>query len=145
MGTISANGDAEIGKLISDAMERVGKEGVITVQDGKTIEDELEVVEGMKFDRGYISPYFITDAKTQMCVLDDPYVLLVEKKVSNMQQLLPILESMTGATGPTRAHLTLGTEQLHSMALPHQPLPILPEQSTITLRSIIQRYLLVSF
>lgn len=75
-------------------MERVGKEGVITVQDGKTLENELEVVEGMKFDRGFISPYFITDAKTQTCVLEDPFILLVEKKVSNIQQLLPLLESV---------------------------------------------------
>jgi len=94
VGTISANADEEIGNLISDAMERVGKEGVITVQDGKTLENELEVVEGMKFDRGFISPYFITDAKTQTCVLEDPFILLVEKKVSNIQQLLPLLESV---------------------------------------------------
>jgi len=94
VGTISANGDAAIGGLISDAMERVGKEGVITVQDGKTIEDELEVVEGMKFDRGYISPYFISDPKTQVCELENPVILLVEKKVSSIQQLVPVLESV---------------------------------------------------
>merc|ERR1712159_107255 len=94
VGTISANSDEEVGNLISDAMERVGKEGVITVQDGKTLDNELEVVEGMKFDRGFISPYFITDAKTQTCVLEDPFILLVEKKVSNIQQLLPLLESV---------------------------------------------------
>mmetsp|Transcript_35132 Transcript_35132/g.71761 ORF Transcript_35132/g.71761 Transcript_35132/m.71761 type:complete len:584 (-) Transcript_35132:58-1809(-) len=94
VGTISANGDAAIGRLISDAMERVGKEGVITVQDGKTIEDELEVVEGMKFDRGYISPYFISDPKTQVCELENPVILLVEKKVSSIQQLVPVLESV---------------------------------------------------
>jgi len=94
VGTISANGDAVIGRLISDAMERVGKEGVITVQDGKTIEDELEVVEGMKFDRGYISPYFISDPKTQVCELENPVILLVEKKVSSIQQLVPVLESV---------------------------------------------------
>ena len=94
VGTISANNDAEIGRLISDAMERVGKEGVITVQDGKTIEDELEVVEGMKFDRGFISPYFISDPKTQTCELENPMILLVEKKVSSIQQLIPVLESI---------------------------------------------------
>jgi len=94
VGTISANNDAEIGGLISDAMERVGKEGVITVQDGKTIEDELEVVEGMRFERGYISPYFITDPKTQVCELENPVILLVEKKVSSIQQLIPVLEGV---------------------------------------------------
>jgi len=94
VGTISANGDSEIGGLISDAMERVGKEGVITVQDGKTIEDELEVVEGMRFERGYISPYFITDPKTQVCELENPVILLVEKKVSSIQQLIPVLEGV---------------------------------------------------
>ena len=82
MGTISANGEKEIGELIARAMERVGKEGVITVADGKTLENELEVVEGMKFDRGYISPYFITDPKTMKAELDSPYILIVEKKVS---------------------------------------------------------------
>lgn len=82
VGTISANGEKEIGELIARAMERVGKEGVITVADGKTLENELEVVEGMKFDRGYISPYFITDPKTMKAELDNPYILIVEKKVS---------------------------------------------------------------
>jgi len=99
VGTISANSDIEVGTLISDAMERVGKEGVITVQDGKTLNDELEVIEGMKFERGYISPYFITDAKTQTCVLEDPHILLVEKKVSNLQQLVPVLESVIKSQG----------------------------------------------
>merc|ERR1711937_470963 len=99
VGTISANSDAEVGNLISDAMERVGKEGVITVQDGKTLDDELEVVEGMKFERGYISPYFITDAKTQKTILEDPHILLVEKKVSSLQQLVPILESVIKSQG----------------------------------------------
>jgi chaperonin GroEL len=113
VGTISANSEAEIGHMISDAMERVGKEGVITVQDGKTLENELEVVEGMKFERGFISPYFITDAKTQMCILDDPYVLLVEKKVSNMQQLLPILESIV----KSQASLLIIAEDVESEAL----------------------------
>ncbi len=94
VGTISANSDVEIGELISDAMERVGKEGVITVQDGKTLHNELEVVEGMKFDRGFISPYFITDSKTQTVELENPLILLVEKKVSSLQQLVPLLEQV---------------------------------------------------
>lgn len=94
VATISANGDVGIGKLISDAMEQVGKEGVITVQDGKTLEDELEVVEGMKFDRGYISPYFMTDPKTQQCTLENPLLLIVNSKISNVQSLVPILEEV---------------------------------------------------
>merc|ERR1712159_433639 len=99
--------------LISDAMERVGKEGVITVQDGKTLDDELEVIEGMKFERGYISPYFITDAKTQTCVLEDPHILLVEKKVSSLQQLVPILESVIKSQGS----LLIIAEDVESEAL----------------------------
>ena len=113
VGTISANADAEIGNLISDAMERVGKEGVITVQDGKTLENELEVVEGMKFDRGFISPYFITDAKTQTCVLENPMILLVEKKVSSLQQLVPLLESVI----KNQSSLLIIAEDVESEAL----------------------------
>jgi len=113
VGTISANADEEIGQLISDAMERVGKEGVITVQDGKTLENELEVVEGMKFERGFISPYFITDAKTQTCVLDDPLILLVEKKVSSLQQLIPLLESVI----KSQSSLLIIAEDVESEAL----------------------------
>ena len=113
VGTISANSDTEIGGLISDAMERVGKEGVITVQDGKTLENELEVVEGMKFDRGYISPYFITDAKTQTCELENPFILLVEKKVSNLTQIIPLLESIVKMQSP----LLIVAEDVESEAL----------------------------
>jgi len=113
VGTISANADEEIGGLISDAMERVGKEGVITVQDGKTLDDELEVIEGMKFERGYISPYFITDAKTQTTVLEDPHILLVEKKVSSLQQLVPILETVIKSQGS----LLIVAEDVESEAL----------------------------
>ena len=79
VGTISANGERSIGDLLSEAMERVGKDGVITIQDGKTMHDELDVIEGMRFDRGYISPYFITDNKAQTCEFEDPLILLVEK------------------------------------------------------------------
>jgi len=113
VGTISANADTEIGQLIADAMERVGKEGVITVQDGKTLENELEVVEGMKFDRGYISPYFITDAKTQTTELEDPLILLVEKKVSNLQQLVPLLEQVI----KSQSSLLIVAEDVESEAL----------------------------
>ena len=113
VGTISANADKEIGDLISDAMERVGKEGVITVQDGKTLENVLEVVEGMKFERGYISPYFITDAKTQVCELENPLILLVEKKVSSLQQLVPLLESVI----KSQSSLVIIAEDVESEAL----------------------------
>lgn len=113
VGTLSANSDREVGDLISDAMARVGKEGVITVQDGKTIENSLEVVEGMKFDRGFISPYFITNAKTQVCELENPYLLLVEKKVSNLQQLVPLLESII----KSQSSLMIIAEDVESEAL----------------------------
>ena len=113
VASISAGNDQEIGDLIADAMERVGKEGVITVQDGKTLENVLEVVEGMKFDRGYISPYFITDAKTQTCELEKPMILLVEKKVSSLQQLVPILEYVMKQQGS----LLIVAEDVESEAL----------------------------
>ncbi|KAF8329757.1 chaperonin GroL [Cantharellus anzutake] len=92
VATISANGDKHIGQLIATAMEKVGKEGVITVKEGKTIEDEIEITEGMRFDRGYISPYFITDVKSQKCEFEKPLVLLSEKKISALQDILPSLE-----------------------------------------------------
>jgi chaperonin GroEL len=94
VGTISANGDKTIGKLISDAMQKVGKDGVITVEESKTIETGLEVVEGMQFDRGYLSPYFITDAETMEAVLENPVILLSDKKISSMRDMLPILEQV---------------------------------------------------
>ena len=92
MATISANGDKHVGQLIAEAMEKVGKEGVITVQEGKTLDDELSVTEGMRFDRGFISPYFITDPKNQKVEFEKPYVLLSEKKISVLQDVLPSLE-----------------------------------------------------
>ncbi|EEQ34001.1 chaperonin [Microsporum canis] len=100
VATISANGDLLVGKLISNAMEKVGKEGVITVKDGKTIEDELEVTEGMRFDRGYTSPYFITDPKTQKVEFEKPLILLSEKKISAVQDILPALEASTTLRRP---------------------------------------------
>ncbi|MEO8348255.1 MAG: chaperonin GroEL, partial [Acidobacteriota bacterium] len=94
VGTISANNDAEIGKIIAEAMDKVGKDGVITVEEAKGLETTLEVVEGMQFDRGYLSPYFITDAERMEVVLENAKVLLYEKKISNMKDLLPILEQI---------------------------------------------------
>src|SRR3979409_2318691 len=94
VGTISANGDATIGALIAEAMKKVGKDGVITVEDAKTMETDLEFVEGMQFDRGYLSPYFITDAEKMEAVLQNPVILLSEKKISSMRDLLPILEQV---------------------------------------------------
>merc|ERR1712166_1124206 len=100
VATISANGDKTIGSLIREAMEKVGNEGVITVQDGKTLHDELEITQGMKFDRGYISPYFVTDPKTGKVEFDDAYFLFVEKKVSNIQSLMPVLEAVIKTQSP---------------------------------------------
>lgn len=100
VGTISANGEKEIGDFIAQAMEKVGKEGVITVEEAKSLETELEVVEGMQFDRGYLSPYFITDADKMQAVLESPYILLFEKKLSNLQSMLPVLEAVVQSGKP---------------------------------------------
>jgi len=100
VGTISANCDESIGKKIADAMEKVGKEGVITVEEGQGLENELEVVEGMQFDRGYLSPYFINNGQNQTCELESPYILLYDKKVSNIREMLPLLETIAKAGKP---------------------------------------------
>src|SRR5574337_330234 len=100
VGTISANGDKSIGKMISDAMDKVGKEGVITVEEAKSLETELDVVEGMEFDRGYLSPYFITNAEKMVAELEDPYILIHEKKLSGLQAMLPVLEAVVQAGRP---------------------------------------------
>ena len=100
VGTISANSDNVVGQLIAQAMEKVGKEGVITVEDGTGLEDELDVVEGMQFDRGYLSPYFINKPETATVELDNPYILLVDKKISNIRELLPVLEGVAKAGKP---------------------------------------------
>lgn len=113
VGTISANGERTIGDLLADAMEKVGKEGVITVQDGKTMHNELDVVEGMRFDRGYISPYFVTDNKAQTVEFENPLILLVEKKISTLQSILPVLESAVKSQRP----LLIISEDVESEAL----------------------------
>ena len=113
VGSISANSDADIGNIIAEAMERVGKEGVITVEDGKGLQNELDVVEGMQFDRGYLSPYFINNPDKQVSVLDNPFILLVDKKISNIRDLLPVLEAVAKASKP----LLIIAEDVESEAL----------------------------
>jgi chaperonin GroEL len=100
VGSISANSDADIGKIIADAMDKVGKEGVITVEDGKSLQNELDVVEGMQFDRGYLSPYFINNPDKQVAILEQPFVLLFDKKISNIRDLLPVLEQVAKSSRP---------------------------------------------
>jgi chaperonin GroEL len=100
VGTISANGDTSIGKMIAEAMQKVGKEGVITVEEAKSLDTELDVVEGMQFDRGYLSPYFITNAEKMIVELDDPYILIHEKKLSNLQAMIPVLEAVVQTGKP---------------------------------------------
>jgi chaperonin GroEL len=113
VGAISANADQAIGKIIADAMDKVGKEGVITVEDGKSLENELEVVEGMQFDRGYLSPYFINNAEKQVAVLEDPYILFHDKKISAIRDLLPVLEQVAKAGKP----LLIVAEEVEGEAL----------------------------
>src|SRR5215472_7202815 len=100
VGTISANNDETIGGIIAEAMEKVGKDGVITVEEARTLETSLEVVEGMQFDRGYLSPYFLTDPERMECALDDPLILIHEKKISSMKDLLPVLEQVAKLSKP---------------------------------------------
>ena len=113
VGAISANADEAVGKIIADAMDKVGKEGVITVEDGKTLNNELEVVEGMQFDRGYLSPYFINNPDKQIAILDDPYILFHDKKISAIRDLLPVLEQVAKAGKP----LLIVAEEVESEAL----------------------------
>jgi chaperonin GroEL len=113
VGAISANADEQIGKIIADAMDKVGKEGVITVEDGKSLQNELDVVEGMQFDRGYLSPYFINNAEKQMSILDNPYILLHDKKISSIRDLLPVLEQVAKAGRP----LLIVAEEIEGEAL----------------------------
>jgi chaperonin GroEL len=113
VASVSANGDASIGEIIAEAMDKVGKEGVITVEDGKSLENELETVEGMQFDRGYLSPYFITDPDKQQAVLEDPYILFYDKKISSIRELLPVLEQVAKASKP----LLIVAEEVEGEAL----------------------------
>src|SRR3569623_1914231 len=113
VGTISANSDADIGDIIANAMKKVGKEGVITVEEGSGLENELDVVEGMQFDRGYLSPYFINNQQSMQAELDDPYILLHDKKVSNVRELLPVLEGVAKAGKP----LLIVAEEVEGEAL----------------------------
>src|ERR671931_339101 len=100
VGVISANGDREIGEMIAQAMQKVGNEGVITVEEAKSLETELDVVEGMQFDRGYLSPYFVTNAEKMVAELENPYILLHEKKLSGLQAMLPVLEAVGESAKP---------------------------------------------
>jgi chaperonin GroEL len=113
VGTISANGDAEIGRFLADAMKKVGNEGVITIEEAKSLDTELEVVEGMQFDRGYVSPYFVTNADKMRVEMDDPYVLIYEKKLSGLQEMLPLLEAVVQSSKP----LVIIAEEIEGEAL----------------------------
>jgi chaperonin GroEL len=113
VGTISANGDAEIGRFLADAMRKVGNEGVITIEEAQSLETELEVVEGMQFDRGYVSPYFVTNVEKMRVEMDDPYVLIYEKKLSGLQEMLPLLEAVVQSSKP----LVIIAEEIEGDAL----------------------------
>jgi chaperonin GroEL len=113
VGTVAANGDEEIGNILADAMEKVGKDGVITVEEGKSLKTELQVVEGMQFDRGYLSPYFVTDPQSMECVLEDAYVLVHEKKITSVKDLVPVLEKVVNAGKP----LLIIAEEIEGEAL----------------------------
>jgi chaperonin GroEL len=113
IGTISANGDAEIGRFLADAMKKVGNEGVITIEEAKSLETELEVVEGMQFDRGYVSPYFVTNADKMRVEMDDPYILIYEKRLSGLQEMLPLLEAVVQTSKP----LVIVAEEIEGEAL----------------------------
>src|SRR6476646_842385 len=113
VGTIAANGDVEIGRMLAEAMKKVGNEGVITVEEAKSLEPELDVVEGMQFDRGYVSPYFVTNADKMRVEMDDPYVLIYEKKLSGLQEMLPLLEAVVQSSKP----LVIIAEEIEGEAL----------------------------
>ncbi len=113
VGRIAANNDPEIGKMIAEAMDKVGKEGVITIEEGKSLTTEVKIVEGMQFDKGYASPYFVTDPVRMECVLEDPYILIHEKKISSIKDILPILEAVSGASKP----LLIISEEVEGEAL----------------------------
>jgi chaperonin GroEL len=113
VGTISANNDPEVGSLLAEAVDKVGKEGVITVEEGKSLDTELEFVEGMSFDKGYVSPYFITDVNSMSCIFEDAYILLSEKKISNVRDLLPLLEAVNSKGSP----LLIVAEDIENEAL----------------------------
>src|SRR5207344_1857716 len=113
VGTISANGDTDVGEMIAKAMAKVGNEGVITVEEAKTAETELDVVEGMQFDRGYLSPYFITNAEKMIAELEEPYILIHEKKIGSLQPLLPVLEAIVQTGKP----LLIVAEEVEGEAL----------------------------
>src|SRR5437762_6463816 len=100
VGTVASNNDTEIGELLAEAMDKVGKDGVITVDEGKSLKTEVEWVEGMQFDRGYLSPYFVTDPSKMECVLDDPYILVYEKKITNIKEMVPLLEGIVQQNKP---------------------------------------------